>query len=390
MTNYNSSTFRFGTSGLFFIQGFTVVSWASRLLDIRQKFNLTDGQLGAVLLIPPLAQLAMMAFSGILVRRFGSGRVARVGFFLLPFLLPVLGEVPTIPGLAAAMFLFGLTTNLANIAANTQGLNVERLYGKSIMASFHGCWSAGGVCAILFSIILTNCGTSLRVNFFAAWAVCMIVYCLVFSKLIIGDMVSQVKKNCGKQSLWSANLLLFGLICFGCLGCEGSINSWITLYYKGVVRTPDSWIRLGFFVYMAAVTFSRFSADLFVRKSGEYCCIRIAGVLIFLGFLLIVACPHLVTASAGCILLGFGTSAIVPICYSLTGKQYGDSLPVALSIVNGISFTGFLLMPALVGGISGFTGLRMAFAVFGVLSVACISLILLVEKRECSENEEQT
>ena len=382
MTKNSKSGFRFGASGLFFIQGFSVISWASRLPDIRQRFDLTDGQLGALLLIPPVAQLAMMAASGILVRRFGSGRVARAAAFLLPFLLPVMGEAPNIPVLAAAMFLFGLAANLSNIAANTQGLNVERLYGKSIMASFHGWWSIGGVCAILFSIILINCGGSLRMNFFAAWAVCLAVYGAVFQRLMIGDAVSQENTNSKKKPLWSVNLLLFGLVCFGCLGCEGSVNSWITLYYERVVLTSESWTRLGFFVYMSAVTFSRFGADLFVRKLGGYRCIHIAGLLIFSGFLLIVGCPYLIAASAGCILLGFGTAAVIPICYSLIGKQCGEGLPVALSVVNGISFTGFLLMPALVGGISGFMGLRTAFVVLGVISVACICLILSVERRE--------
>ena len=133
---------RIATASLFFIQGFSVVTWANRLPDIQRKFGFSDGELGLMLLLPPAAQLLMMAVSGNLVRRFGSTSIARIAALLLPMLLPVLAEVSTLPMLASAMFIFGMATNLSNIAANTQGLQVERLYEKHQWL-FHGWWSIG-------------------------------------------------------------------------------------------------------------------------------------------------------------------------------------------------------------------------------------------------------
>jgi MFS family permease len=375
---------RIATASLFFIQGFSVVTWANRLPDIQRKFGFSDGELGLMLLLPPAAQLLMMAVSGNLVRRFGSTSIARIAALLLPMLLPVLAEVSTLPMLASAMFIFGMATNLSNIAANTQGLQVERLYEKSIMASFHGWWSIGGACAILIGMVLVRMGTSLRMNFLAAWIICLAIYGMNVWHLLSDEVSSpQHSKSVEeKTSLWSVPLMLFGLICFCSLGCEGSINNWITIYFQNVVHAPGEWTRLGYFVYMLAITCCRFSADQFARKCGAFPTLRVAAFLLFAGLLLVVSCPRLISASIGCLLIGLGTSAVLPLCYSILGKRYRETLPIALTIVNGISFTGFLLMPAVVGCISDIMGLRTAFVSITMLSVLLFILILLVERQE--------
>ena len=376
------SQFRICASGLFFIQGFSVVTWASRLADVRQRIGLSDGELGVLLLAPPVAQLVMMSVSASLVRRYGSTRVARVAAVLLPLLLPLLGMASSVWALGCLMFLFGMATNLSNIAANTQGLDVERLYGKSIMASFHGWWSIGGTCAILFSMIMVSLGSGLQNNFIAAWGLCMVIYALVFRRLLPPEPVAKASSEGAKPvRQWSAFLVLVGLVCFGTLGCEGSLNSWVTLYFQSEIASPEKLIRLGYFAYMLAVTCCRFAADHFVRQWWCFKTVRIAGMLIFGGLLLIVAFPQLLVACLGCVLTGLGTAAVLPICYSIVGKYSRGSLPVALSIVNGISFIGYLLMPAVVGGISNFAGLRIAFAVMGIVCVISNCLIIIIERR---------
>lgn len=339
----SQSHFRISASGLFFIQRFSVVTWVSRLADIRQKFMLSDGELGLLLLAPPAAQLVMMGVSASLVRRFGSTRVARIAALLLPSLLPLLGIATSVWGLGCLMFLFGMATNLSNIAVNIQGLNVERLYGKSIMASFHGWWSIGGTCAILFSMLMVSLGCGLQHNFIASWVLCLLIYALIFRRLLPQDSISK-KAVAATTSVrqWSAFLVLVGVVCFGALGCEGSLNSWLTLYFQSEIAPPEKCLRLGYFAYKLAVATCRFTTDFFVRKLGSFKTVRIAGMMIFLDLLLIVAFPHLLVACLGCVFTGLGTAAVVPICYSIVGKYGIGSLPVALSIVNGISFTGYL------------------------------------------------
>lgn len=66
-----------------------------------------------------------MALSGFAVSRFGSRKVLTLAAFFYPAVLVWLGIASTVWELCAALFFFGITANLCNIAVNTQGVGVS-------------------------------------------------------------------------------------------------------------------------------------------------------------------------------------------------------------------------------------------------------------------------
>ena len=370
--------YRLAASAFYFIQGFVVTCWVSRLPDIKERLSLSDGVLGLVLLAPPAGQLAAMALSGWLVRRFGSFRILCIAGLLLPCWLPVLGLVSARAGLIAALVFFGMATNLSNISVNTQCVGIEHLYGKSIMATFHGIWSLGGIGAILLSSFCAVRGISPAVNFLFCSALMILLYLANFRRLLpqdrrtAGDGANKVRLA---SLLTDSRLWILGIISLGCLGCEGVMNNWIAIFFQKFVTAKAEFIRLGLFTYMLSITCCRFTADRFVRKWGGRTVIQIAGCLILAGISLIVLIPSLFTAAAGCILTGMGTSVIVPVCYGIAGKY--ESVPVAVSItmVATVGFLGFLFMPAAVGVLSELAGLKTALFLTGLVSCAAAQLI---------------
>ena len=66
---------RVAVAAYYFVPGVVFASWASRIPDVKQMLHLSNGQLGTVLFAIPIGQLLMMAFSGILVSRFGSKKM---------------------------------------------------------------------------------------------------------------------------------------------------------------------------------------------------------------------------------------------------------------------------------------------------------------------------
>lgn len=73
---------------------------------------------------------------------------------LNPATLLLVGLSSSVLYLSCSLLLFGMTANLFNISVNTQAVGVERLYGKSIMASFHGLWSLAGFTGGLISMAM--------------------------------------------------------------------------------------------------------------------------------------------------------------------------------------------------------------------------------------------
>ncbi len=116
----------------------------SRIPDIQQKLHLSNAQLGAVLLGLPTGLLISLPLAGWLVTKFGSKKIVLTAAAVYACTLPLLGIVQNKTQLIATLFLFGMGGNMLNISVNTQAVGTEALYGRTIMATYHGLWSLAG------------------------------------------------------------------------------------------------------------------------------------------------------------------------------------------------------------------------------------------------------
>jgi fucose permease len=87
---------------------------------------------------------------------------------------------------------------------------------------------------------------------------------------------------------------------------------------------------------MGAMTLGRFMADGFVTKYGPARVLKVCGGLILGGLWLAAALPYLIPATLGFLLVGFGISSSVPICYSIAGKLGTIKASIAITIVSSI------------------------------------------------------
>ena len=143
---------RWAVAMFYFGMGLCFATWASRIPDIKTMLQLGEAELGTILFAVPLGQLVVMPFSGKIVTRFGSHRVLLFSLFFYAFSLTNIGLAAASWQLSLALFLFGISGNLANIAVNTQGVYTEVLFKKTIMSSFHGMWSFAGFTGALVGL----------------------------------------------------------------------------------------------------------------------------------------------------------------------------------------------------------------------------------------------
>ncbi len=170
--------YRIATSIFFFIAGLTFATWASRIPDIQHKLQLSDGGLGAVLFSLPVGLMLSLPISGWMVNRYGSKRIVIAAAVFYPLILLLLAMAGSVFQLSGALFLFGMLGNLINIAMNTQAVGIEKLYGRSVMASFHGLWSLAGFTGALIGTFFVSAGLSPLFHFSI---VCLAVISLVIA-----------------------------------------------------------------------------------------------------------------------------------------------------------------------------------------------------------------
>lgn len=372
----NKKRIRIAVALFYFCMGFCFASWASRIPDIKSTLQLSDAAFGSILFALPVGQFLMMYFSGKLVTRFGSHRIIMIALPGYALCLTNLGLAQQGWQLIPGLFIFGLFGNLANIAINTQGIEVEKLYGRSIMSSFHGGWSLAGFSAALVGLAMSNLNIVPYLHFWIVIAIVTIIiqqnYRWLMEVKSAPVMASSRKRFFSKPD---PVLLQLGVIGFCSMASEGAMFDWSGIYFKDVVKSPPSLVILGYTSFMIMMASGRFIADRLVTLLGRKKLLQISGVMISSGLFTAVIFPYLVPSVIGFMMVGLGVSSIVPSVYSAAGKQTKTPPGIALATISSVSFLGFLMGPPLIGYISAAAGLRYSFAVIGLFGI-CISVLV--------------
>ncbi|QGY47119.1 MFS transporter [Maribellus comscasis] len=376
---------RLAVSLVYFCMGLAFASWASRIPDIKTTLQLSDGVFGSILFALPVGQFLMMPFSGKLVTRFGSHNVLKFALPAYTFALSGIGLVQAGWQLAGVLFLFGIFGNMCNISVNTQGVAAERLYGRPIMASFHGGWSLAGFTGALIGLVMVNLKVAPFWHFVViiliVWGIVKINY-----PYLLRSEAHKGKNEPRRKFFMKPDgiLLQLGIIGFFSMASEGAMFDWSGVYFKDVVKAPDSLVILGYTSFMIMMATGRFLADYLISKIGRKRLMRICGIMISGGLFTSVIFPYLIPSTIAFMMVGLGVSSIVPTVYSTAGKQHKIPPGIALATVSSVSFLGFLMGPPLIGFIAEAFGLRYSYAVIGVFG---IGITLLVAKVKALQSE---
>jgi MFS family permease len=371
---YSKKRVRFAVSLFFFGQGVCFASWASRIPDLKSLLQLSDAELGTVLLALPLGQLVTMPISGRLTTIFGSKRMLTIATPIYALALTILGLATAGWQLGLFLFLFGIAGNLCNIALNTQGVAGESFYGKPIMTSFHGAWSIGGFSGALVGLLMVNLHLSPYLHF---CTVALIAWLHIFINHRF-LLEAQKAKATEKTKLFTRPqgvLVQLGIIGFCSMATEGAMFDWSGVYFKDIVAAPHALVILGYASFMIMMATGRFLGDKVIARFGRKRLLQVSGLVISTGMFVAVIFPFLVPATIGFMLVGLGVSGIVPMVYSIAGTNTKVSPGIALAMVSGVSYFGFLMGPPLIGYISALASLRYSYAVIGCFGILITILV---------------
>lgn len=366
---------RAAVSFFFFVQGVIFASWANRIADVKVALGLDERELGTVLFAIPVGQVVAMMLSGLLVNKYGSRRMMVLGSVLYALCLVPLAFATTAIWLMAGLFFFGMAANLCNASANTQAIGAERYYGKTIMASFHALWSVGGFLGGLISMGFAAAGLGPKEQFVGVLALVLISINVFRGQLVLSDVkaaapaVQDSNKRFRMLDKLDGFVVFLGFMAFCGMVCEGCMYDWSGVYFKEVVAVPDGLVQLGYVVCLSTMSAGRFISDFFVMRFGRRYVVMASGLLIFTGMSAAVLFPQIVPATLGFLLVGFGISSTVPICYSLAGHSAKMNSAMAVTTVASVGYLGFLLGPPCIGHLAKAISLHYTFGVVALMGL---------------------
>lgn len=159
-----------------------LASWVTRTPEIRDAIGASVAQMGLVLFGMSMGSMAGILGSGRIVSRFGTRFASLLGLWLVfVSLLAIALGVIWGSQLVAAVGLgfFGLGMGVAEIGINLDASQVERLVGRPVLHTLHGCFSLGTLCGALVGLSLISLGVTVRTHMLVM-AVLVAVMILIF------------------------------------------------------------------------------------------------------------------------------------------------------------------------------------------------------------------
>ena len=381
---------RAAVAACFFVNAVFYANVVPRLPEIKEQLGLSNSSLGAALAAVPLGALLAGVSSAVLIRRFGSGRVASSGLVLMGITLWGVSIAPNWPALAAALLLAGVLDTIIDVAQNAHGLRVQRLYGRSILNAFHGIWSIGAVSGGLLGSAAAGLGVPL-VWHLAGTAVVFGLLALVLQRAMLpgpdeenrgpsraqpaGTVHDEEAATAGRSAgRRTATKALVGLGVLAACGAvvEDAGASWSALYLRSELAAGAAAAGLGFVALQGAMTIGRLTGDRVVDRFGQRLVVQVGGVLIALGMGLALAVPSVATTLVGFALAGLGVATLVPAVYHAADELPGLPPGLGLAVINWLLRVGFLLSPPLIGVVADAVSLRVALLVVVLAGIGAL------------------
>jgi MFS family permease len=356
----------------FFADGLLIGSWAARIPAVQRQADLTNSQLGIALFAMSLGALVAMPLAGRLSERLGSRRVtiaALLGGASSFFLVSLAGGLAA---LAAALFAFGAGFGALNVSGNAQGLALERLYGRSILSSFHAAFSFGALAGAGLGAVAAGLAIGPREHF-GVLAVALVLTGLATAHLLLPRAADDARPTRTLVRPPRA-LLVLGAAAFFTLLAEGAAADWSAVYLSDTLGSTAAVAALGYTAFALAMASSRTVGDRLNGRFGPVALVRGGGLLAASGLAFALVTGSTAAALVGFAAMGAGIGVVVPVLFRAAGSTPGVSASAGIAAVSTVGWLGFLAGPGAIGIASGAVGLRTAL---GLVVLAALTLALL-------------
>ena len=356
---------QWAAKALFFVGGFGCASWAPMVPMLKARLALTEDVLGMLLLCVGIGSLLTMPLSGAAAGKWGCRRVLVTTGIFYGMVLVLLSMVQSVYMLVPLVLLLGALMGTVDVVVNVLAVIVEKKSGKRLMSGMHAFWSIGGFAgAGIFSVWL-SAGLNHFQAALIAWGIILVLLAVFRPHL----MTTGGEKRDGSILAIPRGIVIFiGMVAFVSFLVEGAVMDWGGVFLTSVKHFDMSMAGVGFTVFSAAMLIMRLTGDWVVNRLGGGVVTIGGAVLAGAGFVLLIAAPVAWLLYVGFFIIGIGSANIVPVFYSLIGKQKVMPVNQAVSAVSTLGYLGILMGPAVIGFVANSTSLYVSFGLLGALA----------------------
>lgn len=379
---------RFAVSVLFLTNGAIFANILPHYPAIKDGLDLSNAAFGISVAAYPLGAITAGLASGALVRRFRSSRVATVGTCLIGLAILLAGIAPSWAVLTITLFLAGAMDAITDVAQNSHGLRVQKLYKRSILNSFHAVWSIGAVLggsmgAAAAGLAIPR-GIHLSVSFVLFSALTLVCYRFLLPGPEPAESAEEAPAAGASATVRRTSLgtvsILAALAIIGIAGAlvEDAGNTWAAVYLTNSLSATPTIAGLGFVALVGMQFVGRLFGDRLVDRYGQRAVAQGGGALATVGMGTALLFPSIPLTILGFGLAGLGVATLVPAAMHTADGLPGLRTGTGLTVISWLMRLGFLFSPPIVGAIADASSLRVGLIVVpmaGILTLLASSVL---------------
>lgn len=362
----------------YIVQGLSLTILVTRMPTIRNRLELSDGQLGLLLLLVPVVAAVGSVIAGTLSPRVGSKSVLRVAGPLVVLGVVGVGFSGSIWLTVVALVVFGVATGATDASMNMQATSVQHEYRRPIIASCFAWLSLAGLAGALLAS--GSAALSMPVGlFFLVCGIIVVPVQLVVGRNLLQDVTPEERADAAPVPWVPVLLIGLGLMCASVV--DSTATNWSAVYLTDEVAAPEAIAALGYGIYSLVVLVTQVFVDRLDMRFGSVTLVRVGGVAGVIAVVIVAAAPSPTVALFGFALLGLSVAPIFPLAFTAGAVHDPDRSGHAVARINIFYYLGFLLGAPLVGVVAEFSRLRLGMAV-----IALAPLVVLVLARAFRAN----
>ncbi|MEV6427762.1 MFS transporter [Nocardia sp. NPDC051463] len=346
----------------FALNGFIIGMWVVHIPAIEHRVGITHAALGWLLLLLGAGACAGMQVAGPLADRFGARVVVPVSAALCSATVVLPASATNAWILGAALLALGFGNGCLDVAMNAHAVQVEHGYERPVMSAFHATYSLGGVVAALIGARALSWDLHPAATLATAALVGGIVAGLAAPALLrpeirdIPEAFVPDMPHGTPRRIWLLAVLALMLML-----CEGVANDWSALHLRDALAAPAATAALAYGAFATAMTVGRLLADRVAARFGPTAILRAGAAVAAVGLAAVALSPWIALTLAGWTVFGAGLSGCIPQLFSAAGHADRKAAGVNVARVAGLGYLGILAGPAIIGPLTHFVPLGLAF-----------------------------
>jgi MFS family permease len=369
-----------------FVNGVLYASWGTHVPTIKDKFALSDANLSLSMLAVALGGILIMSWAGRWIARVGSAGASVRSAVLMALAACGILLVPQYALLLFWLALYGATSAINDVAANSQAALIEATFRRPVIGSLHGSFSVGGMTGALVSSGWQAMAWPNAWHLAAVGAACAALV-LWTSRWLLPEQGAHTghtadddapqphAPDAGLAPPLKRKLVVLGVLAFLALIVEGAMYDWTAVYMREVAQAGGAFVGAGYAAFSVGMAAGRFSGDPVRARFSEGALVLASCALCLAGLGMALLLPRVGTALAGFLVCGLGMANLIPVMFSSAGRAAlaaGGSASNGLAVTTRLAYVGLLVGPVIVGFIAHRLDLRIALGLtlLGVVAIA--------------------